>query len=211
MTKHHSLYHRGIAALGLLASLALSGCSKSYNDAPDEDYSQLFPWQGISKPERDKWNLSPRPCTPNAELTSYIYDPLKRLTESRSYTVRVRCSYREYTRSGVLTREPSSRYRVMFINEQGLYQTIASYSDAGISQRMTNGEEWTYSFTAHSGYPLFVSVYGLGPQGSSIKASIEATSSDGLLRIEPLGTEQFQNNEGPNYIKQPYCEYILLP
>lgn len=203
--------YRYMLACSLTASLSLYSCSKIYSDAPEEDYTKLFPWQGISKPTRDKWNLTPNPCTPNAELTSYIYNPLKQLSDSRSYIVRVRCSFKEYTRSGTLTREPSARYRIMFINEQGSYQTIGSYNDAELSGHMINGQEWEYSFTAHSGYPLFISVYGLGPQGSSIKASIEAVSTDGLLRIEPLGTEQFQNNEGPNYIKQPYCEYLLLP
>lgn len=207
---NNNLYHKALVVACITAA-TLSGCSKSYHDSPEEDYTNLFPWQGISKPVRDKWNLNPVPCTPNAELTSYIYNPLKQLPDSRRYTVRIRCTFREYTASGTLTREPSSRYRVMFINEHGLYQTIGSYNSAELHGRMRNGEEWEHSFTAHSGYPLFISVYGLGPQGSSIKANIEAISEDGLLRIEPLGTEQFQNNEGPNYIKQPYCEYILLP
>lgn len=207
----HSKTYKISCLLLSICLLALTSCQKSYNDAPDENYQELFPWQGISQPVRDKWNINPRPCTPNAELTSYIYNPIKRLTDSHTYTVTVRCTFREKGSGESLSTAPTARYRVLFIDAQGKYQAIGSPREDSKAFAMTNGQEFVHSFTAYSGYPLFISVSGLGPQGSSIKAHIEAISQDGMVRIDPIGTEQYQNSEGPNHIKQPYCEYVLLP
>lgn len=205
-----SPYYTRFLALFLFISLS-SSCQRRTLDTPEENYNELFPFTGISKPQKDKWNISPRPCTPDAELSSYIYNPLLKNAGSHVYTVTLRCIYKETRRDGTLETTPSSRYRVMFINEYGQYQTITSDNSAPAFKFMVNGTELTHSFQVRSGYPLYISVHGLGPRASSISAHISATSSDGLISIDPIGTFQVQNEEGPNYIKQPYCEYLILP
>lgn len=77
--------------------------------------------------------------------------------------------------------------------------------------KMTNGKKLEIKFKAYSGFPLYLSVTGVGPRNSSIKASIKAVSTDGLIEIPELKSEQYQNEEGPNMLKHPYCEYIILP
>ena len=79
------------------------------------------------------------------------------------------------------------------------------------AQKMTNGRKLEIKFKAYSGFPLYLSVTGVGPRNSSIKASIKAVSTDGLIEIPELKTEQYQNEEGPNMLRHPYCEYIILP
>lgn len=55
---------------------------------------------------------------------------------------------------------------------------------------------WVITYTVHSGFPLYLAVSGAGPRGSNIKASIKAVSSDGLIEVPNLETEQYQNKEG---------------
>ena len=62
-----------------------------------------------------------------------------------------------------------------------------------------------------SGFPMFLQVKGGGPSNSSVRATISAVSNDGLTIVRPLHVEQFQNEEGINLIKNPFCGYIILP
>ena len=76
---------------------------------------------------------------------------------------------------------------------------------------MENGKEFTKTFEVNSGYPMYLLVNGGGERESRIKASISAISTDGLVNVPILSTEQYQNEEGPNPLPNPYCEYIILP
>ena len=76
---------------------------------------------------------------------------------------------------------------------------------------MSNGEELEITFEVYSGFPLYLSVSGVGPRNSNVRASIKAVSADGLIELPELRTEQYQNEEGPNMLKHPYCEYFILP
>ena len=80
-----------------------------------------------------------------------------------------------------------------------------------LSNVMFNGEKLEISFNVHSGFPLYLSVSGEGPRSSNIRASITAVSTDGLIEIPSLQTEQYQNEEGINPLRYPYCEYLILP
>ena len=80
-----------------------------------------------------------------------------------------------------------------------------------LSNVMFNGEKLEISFNVHSGFPLYLSVSGEGPRSSNIRASITAVSTDGLVEIPSLQTEQYQNEEGINPLRYPYCEYLILP
>lgn len=86
--------------------------------------------------------------------------------------------------------------------------TDGAESDA---PKMRNGEVLTLSFKVRSGFPMYLSVNGIGPRGSDVKASIKAVSTDGLIEIPELKTELYQHGEGPRKLLHPYCEYIILP
>ena len=58
---------------------------------------------------------------------------------------------------------------------------------------------------------MYLCVNGVGPRGSSIKATISAVSEDGFTVVKPLTAHEFQNEEGIDKIKHPYCAYIILP
>ena len=43
------------------------------------------------------------------------------------------------------------------------------------------------------------------------QATISAVSEDGFTVVKPLTAHEFQNEEGIDKIKHPYCAYIILP
>ena len=76
---------------------------------------------------------------------------------------------------------------------------------------LKNGKELKIIYQALSGFPMFLQVKGGGPSNSSVRANISAISNDGFTIVRPLHIEQFQNEEGINLIKNPFCGYIILP
>ena len=84
-------------------------------------------------------------------------------------------------------------------------------NDDTLTYHLIKGQEFTKTFSVKSGYPMYLLVNGEGDRGSAIKASITAVSTDGLIVVPTLSTDQSQNREGPNRIDSPYCEYIILP
>lgn len=191
--------------LCLLMSL-LTACREQPAPEVDEDYKQLFPFTGISKAEHSFEDMNRMPCDPDMALSSYRY-PGVELTEDRlEYIVTIKC---RYTLSS-----PSEQayYMLRYIKPDKTMGLASSRpSDRDVAELLTAGREWTQSFRAYSGYPLYLSLNGVAPRGAHITASITAQSVDGLIRIPTLSTEQSQNKEGPNPIPQPYCEYIILP
>ncbi len=204
---------RYITALGLvLLTLAMASCERTYHDSPDEDYSKLFPFGGIAKPEVDDAIIL-KQCDPKAELALGIYDPEgDRPAKGREYDVTIKYSFRETAGSGELVSDVSARFLVRYLDAQGKYVLAGSRAgEEGVDEVMENGKEYTVTYRARSGGLLYISADGVAPRGSSIKVSASATSVDGLIVVPALGTHQFQNNEGPNPIQYPYCEYIILP
>ena len=118
------------------------------------------------------------------------------------------CSFQEKRWDGNLTKDVSAQYKVKYINEKKELVTIScgkrNIGNAGEDADglrpnvMFNGEKLEISFNVHSGFPLYLSVSGEGP-------------SDGLIEIPSLQTEQYQNEEGINPLRYPYCEYLILP
>ena len=76
---------------------------------------------------------------------------------------------------------------------------------------LSNGREHRVTFLAKSGHPMYLLVNGVGPFGSSIKATISAVSEDGFTIVRPLEVQEHQNEEGIGKIKHPFCGYIILP
>lgn len=193
--------------MGVAALLLCSGCGKSHQDAPEEDYSKLFPFGGIEKPESSYDDLVVRPCDPNVALERYRYPGVDITQNIRSYTVTLRCRFTELDGG---EGDISSRYVVRYIAEDKTLQEIRT-SPHWDGKKMQNRVEYTVSLRAYSGYPMYLSVSGLGPRSSIIEASIEAVSNDGLTVVEPLRTHQAQKNEGIDALQEPFCSFVILP
>ncbi|MDO4780598.1 MAG: hypothetical protein Q3992_06190 [Bacteroides sp.] len=202
---------------------SFAACAETEKDLPSEDYDKLFPFGGIEKPESEKGNLNVKLCDPDMALASYKYPGENPTADSENdvYRVTVTCSYKEYDSQGDLVYEPTSKYVVRYINQKKELVEVHSNKDSnesgqslpGIAKKkyMNNGTDFKVTFTVRSGFPMYLSVNGVGPRNSSVKASIKAVTSDGLIEIPALETEQYQNSEGPNRVPYPYCEFIILP
>ena len=117
-----------------------------------------------------------------------------------------------YTHTHVKEDDISSRYFVRYITPDKQLRVIsANKRDETASVFLSNGKEQTITFTAKSGYPMYLCVNGVGPRGSSIKATISAVSEDGFTIVKPLTVNEHQNEEGIDKIKGPFCGYIILP
>lgn len=188
-----------------LATIAFS-CNQKDNDPTEEDYSALFPWKGIEKPESGYEDLNIRQCDPNLALSNYQYIGVE-LENKRTYKVTLKCSF---------TEAPSlfggtSSYEIRFIGADKKLKVISSANNPEAFHRLVSGQEYTTSFEAVSGFPIYLSVNGRGNRFSNVKAKLEAVSTDGLFSIPILSTEQYQNEEGVVQIRNPYCEYVILP
>ena len=183
---------------------ALVSCNKTTIDPKEEDYKKLFPFKGIDKPESNYEDMNTQVCNPSEALNNYQYKGVE-ITDKRKYTVTIKCLYEEKT-------DYKSTYYVRFIDENKQLVSIGSreIKDSYIYY-MENGKEFTKTFEVTSGYPMYLLVNGGGERESRIKASISAISTDGLVNVPILSTEQYQNEEGPNPLPNPYCEYIILP
>ena len=105
-----------------------------------------------------------------------------------------------------------SRYVVRYVGaDQQLHTIATSVRDTTAESHLTNGNEHSVTFEAKSGHPMYLLVNGVGPFGSSVKASITAVSADGFTIVRPLEVQEHQNEEGIGKIKHPFCGYIILP
>lgn len=194
--------------LTLLAStLFILFFSCREHPAPElpEDYEQLFPFTGISKPENSFEDMDRLPCDPNKALSDYKYPGVETSEEVLDYEVTLRC----YFTAG--EDASAARYVVRYINDQKALVELRSQVQEEGQEVLSPGVTFEKVFRVRSGYPLYLSVSGVAPRGSSIKASISARSTDGLVVVPSLVSEQSQNKEGPNALPNPYCEYIILP
>lgn len=184
----------------------LFSCNVKDNDPAEEDYSKLFPWKGIEKPENAYEDMDVRLCNPNDALSNYRYLGVS-IADTREYVVTFKCEYTEASQ----TSSPA-RFEARYIDENKQIVAVGSdANDTSLSHKLNSGKEFSKTFRVKSGYPMYLLVNGVGDRGSNIKASISAVSSDGLIVVPTLSVEQSQNQEGPNRIPSPYCEYIILP
>lgn len=194
-------------ALGILCTL--SACNKQYyTDPTPEDYNKLFPFKGIDKPQSWLEDMVVQLCDPSVALEAYRYPGVEISPEAqREYDVVITCRY-----SAEVGGRDVPRFVVRYIDEHKAIREVGSApSFEPQDHRLELGKEWQRRFKVRSGYPLYLSVNGVGPRHSSIKASIIATSADGTIVVGPLSSQQYQNSEGPNNVPNPYCEYIILP
>ncbi|TYK33627.1 hypothetical protein [Bacteroides pyogenes] len=207
----------------------------------NEEYEKLFPPKEIEKPENKRGDLVVQLCDPELALENYKYPGTELPGDREEYDITLECLFEEIGKDGTHVETATARYKVKYINDKKELITItcAKNAEEGIPEeeeeeeddkehgendeetgkkdgektapKMINGQKLEFKFKAYSGFPLYLSVTGVGPRNSSVKASIKAVSTDGLIEIPELKSEQYQNEEGPNMLKHPYCEYIILP
>ena len=189
-------------------------CSRSGEEYIEEDYEKLFPFPGIEKPKVSYEDQIVQLGDPDAPVSDYVYPGVEITENVREYKVTLTCSFNEVDILGQLVGKDdiSSRYTVRYITPDKQLRVISSnIHEETANVFLTNSKEQTITFTAKSGYPMYLCVNGVGPRGSSIKATISAISEDGFTIVKPLSVNEHQNEEGIDKIKAPFCGYIILP
>ena len=195
-------------------TLLTMSCSRSSEEYVEEDYEKLFPFPGIEKPKLSYEDQIVQLGDPDAPVSDYVYPGVEITENVREYKVTLTCSFNEVDILGQLVGKDdiSSRYTVRYITPDKQLRVISSnIHEETANVFLTNSKEQTITFTAKSGYPMYLCVNGVGPRGSSIKATISAISEDGFTIVKPLSVNEHQNEEGIDKIKAPFCGYIILP
>lgn len=195
-------------------TLFTMSCSRSSEEYVEEDYEKLFPFPGIEKPKLSYEDQIVQLGDPDAPVSDYVYPGVEITENVREYKVTLTCSFNEVDILGQLVGKDdiSSRYTVRYITPDKQLRVISSnIHEETANVFLTNSKEQTITFTAKSGYPMYLCVNGVGPRGSSIKATISAISEDGFTIVKPLSVNEHQNEEGIDKIKAPFCGYIILP
>ncbi len=195
-------------------TLLTMSCSRSSEEYVEEDYEKLFPFPGIEKPKVSYEDQIVQLGDPDAPVSDYVYPGVEITENVREYKVTLTCSFNEVDILGQLVGKDdiSSRYTVRYITPDKQLRVISSnIHEETANVFLSNSKEQTITFTAKSGYPMYLCVNGVGPRGSSIKATISAISEDGFTIVKPLSVNEHQNEEGIDKIKAPFCGYIILP
>ena len=200
-------------AVFFLALLAVS-CSRSSEDYAEEDYNKLFPFGGIEKPKVSYEDQVIQLGDPYASVSDFVYPGVEITQNVRTYKVTLTCSFKEQSFAGEsgTTDKIDSRYVIRYIDADKKLRTIGTDRRAqGTDFLLTKNKEHIVTFKARSGFPMFLWVNGVGPQNSSVHATISAVSEDGFTIVKPLAVHEYQNQEGIDKIKAPFYAYIILP
>ena len=200
-------------AVFFLALLAVS-CSRSSEDYAEEDYNKLFPFGGIEKPKVSYEDQVVQLGDPYASVSDFVYPGVEITQNVRTYKVTLTCSFKEQSFAGEsgTTDKIDSRYVIRYIDADKKLRTIGKDQRAqGTDFLLTKNKEHIVTFKARSGFPMFLWVNGVGPQNSSVHATISAVSEDGFTIVKPLAVHEYQNQEGIDKIKAPFYAYIILP
>lgn len=200
-------------AVFFLALLAVS-CSRSSEDYAEEDYNKLFPFGGIEKPKVSYEDQVVQLGDPYASVSDFVYPGVEITQNVRTYKVTLTCSFKEqsFASESGTTDKIDSRYVIRYIDADKKLRTIGTDQRAqGTDFLLTKNKEHIVTFKARSGFPMFLWVNGVGPQNSSVHATISAVSEDGFTIVKPLAVHEYQNQEGIDKIKAPFYAYIILP
>ena len=151
---------------------------------------------------------------PYASVSDFVYPGVEITQNVRTYKVTLTCSFKEQSFAGEsgTTDKIDSRYVIRYIDADKKLRTIGTDRRAqGTDFLLTKNKEHIVTFKARSGFPMFLWVNGVGPQNSSVHATISAVSEDGFTIVKPLAVHEYQNQEGIDKIKAPFCAYIILP
>ena len=196
-------------------------CNEDRKDDPEENYDELFPFEGIDKPEVEYGDAVMRPCNPDARPEDYVYPGIDNVVDKDEYEITLKYRFSEpidEAHAGKVV----SRYILKYINKDQKEVMVCSdenyelespevTKDVIVSHDMNNNEWYTVSFKVYSGFPLMLCVNGSGPRDSSIEAEITAVSLSGLTPTLKLETRQYQTREGIDRLANPYCNFIVLP
>lgn len=188
-----------------LLCLLLASCGEGFAPLPTEDYDALFPPKDIARPKPSE---TPVVRLGNAFLkpADFKYMGLEGITPRRAYTVRLTAAFTQ-----PLGGSPS-QFVVRYVNDQNQLITLSSQADANPNTTLlTAGREYLTEFTLHSGQVVYLTVNGVGDRHSSIRAQLQVSDATGLTVLPTLSTHQHQNEEGPNRIPTPFCQYYILP
>lgn len=200
--------------LSFFSASLLMSCQKSDIDAPQEDYDRLFPFHGAERPRISYEDQNVRLGDADAPVADFVFPGVKMEGELRNYQVTLTCDFRETTFGGSLVAqdEVRSRYVVRYVGADSALHTLASSPrDTTAAVHLRNGREHSLTFTARSGHPMYLLVNGVGPRGSSVRATLRAVSEDGFTIVRPLTVNEHQNEEGMDKLKHPFCAYVILP
>ncbi len=189
-------------------------CGTKDTDPIEEDYEKLFPFKEIEKPPVYYEDMTVQLCDPRMALDKYSYPGVEITDNPRQYTVTIECEFWEKNLDGSDAEQPESDFIVAYIDSDKQLKQITcknKYNSSTSAEQMTIGKAFKKQIKVTSGYPMYLCVKGKGPRSSGIKAKIKASSEDKLVLVPELHTEQSQNEEGPNELKEPYCNYIILP
>lgn len=201
----------------VFALLWIVACSPTVADDAEEDYEKLFPFKGIEKPKISYDDQAIQLASIDMNENTYIYPGVEINAEKRTYNVTLKCTFFEKDINDELEADDdvSAQYVIRYIDADKKLKTILSKLDGAYDEdqvkMLKNGQELTVNFQAQSGFPMLLLVKGGGPRLSSVKANISAVSTDGFTIVRPLIVEEYQNEEGVNPIKNPFCGYIILP
>ena len=176
-------------AVFFLALLAVS-CSRSSEDYAEEDYNKLFPFGGIEKPKVSYEDQVIQLGDPYASVSDFVYPGVEITQNVRTYKVTLTCSFKEQSFAGEsgTTDKIDSRYVIRYIDADKKLRTIGTDRRAqGTDFLLTKNKEHIVTFKARSGFQMFLWVNGVGPQNSSVHATISAVSEDGFTIVKPLG------------------------
>lgn len=207
-------------AVLFLALLAV-GCSRSNEDYAEEDYKKLFPFGGIEKPKVSYEDQVVQLGDPYASVSDFVYPGVEITGNVRTYKVTLTCSFKEQgfaeeedegEGEGGEGGDVESRYFIRYIDADKKLRTIATNEHAQETDfLLRQNKQHTVTFTARSGFPMYLWVNGVGPRNSSVHATVSAVSEDGFTIVKPLTVHEYQNQEGIDNIKAPFCAYIILP
>lgn len=205
-----------------------ASCVKEYEDVPEEDYETLFPFTGIEKNDEDDGEIIIKDGNPDLNISTFDYANYSKDDVIRSTKYDITLTYRfdegdmqnnTYSKSKIFVgfvnsdkylRGVTSEDFNAFIPEEEL-QFMEEHNLEPLDLEMESGKDYSYSFKAQSGFPLYLSVRGMGVRGAKIQASITAIANNGLIEPIRLNTTISQNKEGPNPLTPPYCKYVILP
>lgn len=189
--------------------LLLCGCNKDFEDVPREDYDRLFPFTGIDKPKPGEDPVV-RLGNPFLSPQDYKYQGKEGIVPAREYMVTVTAAYYETNVMGISV--APSAYFIRFVNAD---KKLVTWGTTASTERkdveLKEGVEHQETFTLRSGNMVYLIVNGTGDRGSSVKGSITVKDKAGLMLLPALKTFQHQNQEGPNFIPTPFCQYYILP
>ncbi|MGQ2107239.1 hypothetical protein ACT4R0_05675 [Ornithobacterium rhinotracheale] len=194
----------------IIAFFAFVQCNETAEDLPAEDYRALFGNKKMPPPYIGYETMPKLPCEPQISEEEYIY-PGKEIAEKRTYKVTLTFYYLEKEYYGdEVSSNPNSYIMVRYIDEHKKLKILRTYEDEDIPATFKNDEKSVIEFQANSGFPLYLGIYGAGYNSFQMKATLQATSTDGLIVTPEIKyenkfrTDGYSNDFG-------FCEKIILP